>query len=256
MLLRQFPEKEKFHQLSKTFNVVPVCSEILSDLDTPVSILEKLYQRRGPVFLLESAEGGERWGRYSFLSTSAKSQIRVYADRIEVEENSGISSIKHSGNPLSVLRKLMQQFRPAEIPELPRFWCGLVGYLTYEMVSFFESIPHQWPLEKPLAHFMIPDELLIFDNIRHTLQLVRICFLSGQVDAESEYSAATRGIDALREKIRQPMGKPLSSTPHAPIGCVPCCRKGRFANSSGKPRIISGREILFRQSCHNPLFAK
>ncbi|MFH0725258.1 MAG: anthranilate synthase component I family protein [Pseudomonadota bacterium] len=230
MLLRHFPEKERFHQLSKAFNVVPVCSEILSDLDTPVSILEKLYQRRGPVFLLESAEGGERWGRYSFLSTSAKSQIRVFADRIEVEENGVISSTEHHNNPLGVLRKLMQQFRPAEIPELPRFWCGLVGYLTYEMVSFFESIPHQWPLEKPLAHFMIPDELLIFDNIRHTLQLVSICFLSGQADAEREYGAAALRIDALREKIRQPIGKPLSSAPHAPYRLTPLLPQETFCD--------------------------
>lgn len=212
MLLRKFPDREQFHALSKKFNVLPVCAEILSDLDTPVSILEKLYERRGPVFLLESAEGGERWGRYSFLSTSAKSQVRVFSNRIEMEENGAISSIGHYGNPLGVLRKLMQQFRPAEIPELPRFWCGLVGYLTYEMVSFFESIPHEWPLEKPLAHFMIPDELLIFDNIRHTLQLVSICFPSPQTDTDSEYDAALNRIDVLREKIRRPVGNATPST--------------------------------------------
>jgi anthranilate synthase component I len=207
MLLRQFPDREDFRHLSQTFNVIPVCTEILSDLDTPVSILEKLYERRGPVFLLESAEGGERWGRYSFFSTSAKSQIRVFATRIEIEENGAISTIGHANTPLNALRDLMQQFRPADIPQLPRFWCGLVGYLTYEMVSFFESIPHEWPVEKPLAHFMIPDELLIFDNIRHTLQLVSICFPSAQTDIESEYNAALDRIAALREKIRHPTGK-------------------------------------------------
>jgi anthranilate synthase component I len=211
MLLRQFPDREKFRVLSKAFNVIPVCAEILSDLDTPVSILEKLYRRTGPVFLLESAEGGERWGRYSFLSTSAKSQIRVFANRIEIEENGAVSSMGHYGNPLNVLRKLMQQFRPADIPELPRFWCGLVGYLTYEMVSFFESIPHEWPIEKPLAHFMIPDELLVFDNIRHTLQLISICFHSAEADPGAEYEEALKRIDILRERIRQPMRRPIDS---------------------------------------------
>jgi anthranilate synthase component I len=230
MLLRQFPDREKFCQLSKTFNVIPVCAEILSDLDTPVSILEKLYEQRGPVFLLESAEGGERWGRYSFLSTSAKSQIRVFANRIEMEENGAISNIGHYGDPLGVLRKLMQQFRPAEIPELPRFWCGLVGYLTYEMVSFFESIPHEWPSEKPLAHFMIPDELLIFDNVRHTLQLVSICFPSVEADAEDEYKAALNRIDVLREKIRQPMSRSFFSATSGPYRLTPLLPQESFCN--------------------------
>ena len=63
----------------------------------------------------------------------------------------------------------MQQFHPAQISGLPRFWGGLVGYLTYEMVSFFEKIPNKLTDDKPLAHFIIPDELLIFDNIRHSL---------------------------------------------------------------------------------------
>lgn len=209
MLLRQFPTREKFRKLAETSNVIPVCIEILSDLDTPVSILEKLYERNGPVFLLESAEGGERWGRYSFLSTSAKSHIRVFADHVEVEENGRGSRIEHGGNPLSILRKLMEPFRPPEIPELPRFWCGLVGYLTYEMVSFFESIPSRWPREKPLAHFMIPDELLVFDNIRHTLQLICISFLDQQSDAEEAYDKAVDRIRALLYKIRQPIGRPV-----------------------------------------------
>ena len=63
----------------------------------------------------------------------------------------------------------MKQYEPADLPELPRFWGGMVGYLNYEMVSFFEKIPNKWPDEKPLAHFIIPDELIIFDNIRNTL---------------------------------------------------------------------------------------
>jgi anthranilate synthase component 1 len=199
--------------LSGKHNVVPVCAEILSDMDTPVSILSKLYGEKGPVFLLESAEGGERWGRYSFLSTSAKCLVRVFREHLEVEEYGRIETIDHQGRPLEALRTLMQRFRPAHVPELPRFWCGLVGYITYEMVSFFEAIPHQLPAESPLASFMIPDEVLIFDNIRHTLQLVAICYPESGTSGEALYETALERIENIREKLRRPIRE--SSTPQA-----------------------------------------
>jgi anthranilate synthase component 1 len=98
------------------------------------------------------------------------------------------------------------------------------------MVSFFESIPHEWPVEKPLAHFMIPDELLIFDNIRHTLQLVSICFPSVQTDIESAYNAALNRIAALREKIRQPTGKSYAPPADATYRLTPLLPQETFCN--------------------------
>ncbi|MFO7686692.1 MAG: hypothetical protein R6V60_11415, partial [Desulfobacterales bacterium] len=72
MLLNQFPDKKEFCRLAKKCNVVPLCVEILADTETPVSLLHKFYDGKGPVFLFESVEGGERWGRFSFLGTSAR----------------------------------------------------------------------------------------------------------------------------------------------------------------------------------------
>ena len=76
MRIRQFPDPEAFRQLSRKHNVIPVCAEILADSDTPVSILKKFYRRRGPAFLFESVEGGEQWGRYSFLGTAAHCHLK------------------------------------------------------------------------------------------------------------------------------------------------------------------------------------
>ncbi len=228
MLLRRFPDRETFCQLSGKYNVVPVCAEILSDMDTPVSILGKLYGQEGPVFLLESAEGGERWGRYSFFSTSAKCLVRVFKEHIEVEEKGRIETIDHQGRPLEALRGLMQRFRPAQVPELPRFWCGLVGYITYEMVSFFEAIPHQLPSDKPLASFMIPDEVLIFDNIRHTLQLVAICYPEGDATGEALYGAALEKIEHIRERLRQPIRESSVQKSDVPYQLRPTLAEERF----------------------------
>jgi anthranilate synthase component I len=217
MRIRQFPSKEQFVKLTADKNVIPVCIEILADTETPVSLLKKIRNHQNSVFLLESVEGGERWGRYSFLGASARTHIRVYSDVVKIMENGHEISIKHEGNPFNVLKNLMSRYHAAQLPGLPRFWGGLVGYLTYEMVSFFERIPHQWPREKPLAHFIIPDELIIFDNIRHTLTAIVVTFPENPKTAETEYDSAIQRI----ENLLKVMGKPLLDVPFEkkPLSC-------------------------------------
>lgn len=183
MLLNNFPDLKAYKEFSKKYNVIPVCTEILADTETPVSLLRKFYSNHGSVFLFESVEGGERWGRYSFLGTSARTNVRIYKEFIEITTDNTAEKIEHMGDPFLVLRKLMAHYIPAEIPGLPRFWGGLVGYMNYEMVSFFESIPNTWPEDKPVSHFIIPDELLIFDNIKNTLLIVVITFLEDLTDS-------------------------------------------------------------------------
>ena len=200
MFIQQFPEPERFRALAADYNVVPVCAEILADTETPVSLLRKLYEDRGPVFLFESVEGGERWGRYSFLSASARGHVRVFRDAVEVSENGNSERIEHGGDPLAVLRTLMARYRPAPAPELPRFWGGLVGYFTYETVSFFEAIPDRLPEETPMARFIVPDELIIFDNIRNTLMAVAIAFPRGEADADAAYEDARNRLERLLER--------------------------------------------------------
>ena len=197
MLLKHFPEKDQFSQLANAHNVIPVCAEILADTETPVSLLKKFYDQQQPVFLLESVEGGERWGRYSFLGTSVRSDIRIFADEVRIQDNAKQTTIAHNGDPLHVLKDIMDHYQPARITELPRFWGGMVGYLTYEMVSFFEAIPNQWPDDKPLAHFVIPEELLIFDNIRNTLMIVVTVFTDAHNQTDALYAAARERIDAI-----------------------------------------------------------
>jgi anthranilate synthase component 1 len=212
MLIRNFPSRDRFTELAGTYNVVPVCMEILADTETPVSLLTKCYRDRGPVFLLESVEGGEKWGRYSFLGTSARSSVAVYRDEVTVSTNGQTETIAHHNDPLAVLKTIMERYRAAQLPELPRFWGGLVGYLTYEMVSFFERIPNMLPKEKPVAHFMLPDELLIFDNIRNTL----MCIAVGFIDEDSPealsrvYADARQRLEKLSDIINTPL-KPEQS---------------------------------------------
>jgi anthranilate synthase component 1 len=193
--------------LARRGNVIPVCREILADTETPLSVLAKVYREEGPVFLLESVEGGERWGRYSFLGASARAILRVFRDRVEIQSGDETTAIEHGGDPLAVLRSFMGQFKPVTLPELPRFWGGLVGYLTYESVSFFESIPVHHDGRAPLARFILPDRLFIFDNVRHTLALVSYAFLNGAAPEES-YEAALASIDSMQGELSQCLAEP------------------------------------------------
>jgi len=202
MQLNQFPSQEEFEALAARHNVVPLCAEILADTDTPVSLLRKFYTGSGPVFLLESVEGGERWGRYSFLGTSARSHIRVFESHVTVTSRGKSQKIPHDGDPLKILKELSTGFDPASVPGLPRFWGGLVGYMTYEMVSFFEKIPNRLPDTTALAHFIIPDELIIFDNIRYTITAVAIAFIDDQKDAAAAYRDAATRIERMTATMR------------------------------------------------------
>jgi anthranilate synthase component 1 len=205
MLLKKFPDKKTYCQLSSQYNVIPVCTEILADTETPVSLLNK-FHGKSPVFLLESVEGGERWGRYSFLGTSARSHIRIFSDHVEILQGNVREEILHHGNPLSVLRNLMKSYSPAIIDDLPRFWGGMVGYLTYEMVSFFEKIPNQWPKNKPMAHFIIPDEIIIFDNIQNTLKAMVITFTEDAAGSPDQaYDQAFQRINRMLSLMKSPI---------------------------------------------------
>lgn len=207
MKIRQFPDRNRFTELAQRHNVVPVCVEILADMETPVSLLTKLYRKQGPIFLLESVEGGEKWGRYSFIGTSARTSVEVFRESVKVRTDGQTKTIAHNNDPLAVLKSVLDQYQAAQLPELPRFWGGLVGYLTYEMVSFFERIPNTLPDDKPMAHFVLPEEVLIFDNIQNTLMCIAVGFVDNPEAAGATYDAACQRLDKLQALINTPLAE-------------------------------------------------
>ncbi len=216
MFLREYPTKSEFAEHAKKSGVVPVCEEILADSETPVSLLGRFFanDRSRKVFLLESVEGGERWGRYSFLGVSAHATVRVYAKHIDIARGEDIERIEHYGKPLPALRELMARYTPANIPQLPRFWGGLVGYFTYESVSFFESrVPNKLGDNEPLAVFVIPDELLIFDNVSNSLTVSVLTYPEKGADTDKLFDSAKERIKELITKIKsavEPESEPIN----------------------------------------------
>ncbi|MHC1724637.1 MAG: anthranilate synthase component I family protein [Syntrophobacteraceae bacterium] len=203
MELGIYPERSEFLNMAARGNLIPVCLELLADTETPVSALAKIYKGQGPVFLLESMEGGERWGRYSFLGNAATKTIRVFRDEVEIENGSEVERIAHEGNPLNVLRSVMSAFKPVTLPRLPRFWGGMVGFFSYEFVSFFEAIPNKMSPDVPLAQFILPGQLFIFDNVKHTLTLVAYGHVENG-DADAAYDQALETLVEMKSKLAGP----------------------------------------------------
>jgi len=247
MDLRQFPTKERFIKLGQATNVVPVCLEMLADLETPVSVLMKLYRQKPPLFLFESVEGGERWGRYSFMGVRAHSMVTVFQDHVAVEKGCHVTRIPYKKEPFKVLRQLMSGFKTAAISELPRFWGGLVGCFTYEMVSFIEKISNKLPPEAPLAKFCIPDQVLIFDNVQKTLVLVAIAFLEEETDLAQCYTHLHQELIQLKKDITAPLRpKPVDlASKQAPPALKPLLPKGAFQErvKRTKAYILNGDVI-------------
>jgi len=240
MFLTEFPSRDAFTALGERADVIPLCREILADQETPVSLLTRFYTPETPLFLLESVEGGERWGRYSFMGVSARMEVRVFEDHVEVKSGETITKTAHNGEPLTVLRDLMAGYNAAELPELPRFQGGLTGFMTYEMVSFFEKIPHDHPKEKPLAHFVLADEMLLFDNIRHTMVAMVLCFKEDNPDMEALFEDGKERLDALIEKVEHGNGKEPDKRPETPLVPQPTIPEEAF-----RAKVVKTREAIF-----------
>ncbi len=205
------PSFEEFKELSKRGNLIPVYREILADEETPVTALLKI-RKRPYAFLLESVEGGEKWGRYTFLGADPLAVVRVKPGEVEVRSNGHLMQIPHGGDPLAVLKELLARYRPVTVGGLPRFSGGAVGFLSYDMVRYFEKRLAKNPrADSGLddAVFMVTDTLIVFDNVRHTIKVVASARCDdGPGCLEGAYAEATAKIDGMIERLQEPV-KPL-----------------------------------------------
>jgi anthranilate synthase component 1 len=178
------PNLKEFLRLSKKNNVIPVYKEINADLDTPVSAFLKI-KNNGYAFLLESVEGQEKLARYSFLGVAPSLIFKSKGRNIEIthalrKRRKFLTDL----TPLDEVKKIMQQFKSPHIKGLPRFSGGLVGFIGYDMVRFFEKIPdkNSDEINLPDCVLMLMDTILVFDHVKHTIKIVSNAVLPNKRD--------------------------------------------------------------------------
>lgn len=196
-----YPDIKEFRALCKRGNLIPVYREILADMDTPVSAFLKIGG--SPSFLLESVVGGEKWARYSFLGSNPSKIIRGRGKKIEIREREKKPVVFETEDPVAVLKKELSVYRPVDVPGLPRFSGGLVGYMGYDMVRFFERVPDSDKpgLDLPDMFFMLADTMLIFDSLKQKIKIVSNVHVDGK-SASKAYKEAVERIDETVKKLK------------------------------------------------------
>lgn len=202
--MNYFPSKKEFIRLSAKGNLIPVYGAISADLETPVSAFMKI-DKGDYSFLLESVEGTEKIARYSFLGSSPSLVFKSKGRDIEIIDNGERKRFITEQDPLFEMKKILGKYKFVPVEGLGRFCGGLVGFMGYDMVNFFESLPSSKPddLNVPDAVFLLTDTILIFDHVNHKIKVVSNAYIEGEPSAA--YDAAVKKIDNLIALLERPL---------------------------------------------------
>ncbi|OIO37311.1 MAG: anthranilate synthase component I, partial [Candidatus Omnitrophica bacterium CG1_02_49_10] len=196
-----YPSKKQFIKLARRGNIIPVYRSIPIGKHIPVEVFNAVDEG-GFSFLLESMKGPEKIARYSFIGTSPKFVFKSFGRRVFVLSGSRAKSFKARRDPLSEIEKMMSKYRFVEVQGLPRFCGGLVGYMGYDMVRFFERLPdkNKDDLETPDSVLMLAEDMIIFDHKEGLIKAVSNAHISGS--AGVAYDRSHRKIDRMIGNIK------------------------------------------------------
>ena len=211
------PTLDVFEELATRANLIAVLREVAADLDTPLSLFRRLDDGRTS-FLFESVEGGEKWARYSFIGSGARAIFRARGREVEWSCAGRDERLRVEGDPLELLRERLARYRSATPPGmvLPRFIGGAVGLVGYDWVRFVEAVPdaNPDPLGLPDLWFVLPETVVVYDNVRQTALIVRHVEIEPGDDPRRRYREAAAAVDATVERLREPLPR---ETPHDPV---------------------------------------
>ena len=223
-----FPSEKEFLKLTKKGNLIPIYKEIPGDLDTPVSAYFKIAQDAKHSFLLESVEGEEKVARFSFLARDPELILQTKGSSAKLIRFQGkkrlVESKKVTDTPLTFIRKILKQYRFVEVPDLPRFCGGMVGYLSYDVVRFFEKLPQNAldDLKLPDVYLMLAKNIIIFDHLNHKIKIVSCVHVDSKISQPTKikaYHKALKQIDQVIHDLHhvvlvteKPLAKKRSST--------------------------------------------
>ncbi len=215
--LNLVPSLEEARRLARSYDVVPLHAEFIGDLETPISAVLR-FSGEDTVFLLESAESAERFGRYSFLGFDPKRTLSYRKGVYTIVDADGVREVP-ARDPFRGLAEIVGKKSVAPLPNLPAFVGGAVGYFSYDAVRYLERLPGAPPddLDVPEAYFAVTDALIVFDHLRHKVLVVSLVDAAGLRDVEGEgFSAAYRraadDIRRISERLSAPLTRRVSSS--------------------------------------------
>ncbi len=188
--------------IEQGYNRIPVVCEVLADLDTPLSVYLKLVE--GPFgYLFESVHGGEKWGRYSIIGLPCRTLLKVTGEQVTVETDGEPVETATVEDPLAFVEAFKARYRVPELPHMPRFSGGLVGYFGYDTVGYIEprlrNPDKPDPLGCPDILLMVSDELVVFDNLSGRMYLI----VHADIERGDTLAAADGRIRKLTERMQQ-----------------------------------------------------
>ncbi|MBO4511471.1 MAG: anthranilate synthase component I [Victivallales bacterium] len=196
---------KRFQSLAAKGEIVPVFQELPADMETPVSVLERFAGDEN-VCLMESVERSEVFGRYSFLGVNPRAIFTVEDGIPYMLMDGQRLKLKYSKYPLDALRTIVSKKKLARDSALPPLPGGAIGYLCYEAVNMFEKLPQpKSPLETPVCAFMLTDEIIAFDNVKHTMQVIVNVHLDHFPSLNEAFEIGERRVEALVERIQKPV---------------------------------------------------
>lgn len=208
--------REEFLRLAADgYNRIPLSFETLADFDTPLSIYLKLADAPNS-YLLESVQGGEKWGRYSIIGLPCRTVLRVYDYQVRISIDGMETERFDCADPLAFVEEFKARYQVPTVPGLPRFDGGLVGYFGYDCVRYVEkrlaTCPNPDPLGNPDILLMVSDAVVVFDNLAGKIHAIVLADPS----EENAYERGQARLEELLERLRQPITRVAASTSRRP----------------------------------------
>ncbi len=234
------PSFSDFKQMATLGNLIPVFEEIHFDWETPISAFRKIDDGKTS-FLLESVEGAEKWGRYSFLGSGSSHLFRSKGEAFEILKNGEVLYRGKAKDPLRPLQEFMGNYHPVLQDGLPRFSGGAVGYLSYDVARCFEKIPERLPYDINLydCSFTITDVLLAFDNLKKKIKVIFNLFLDDQQTLEEAYREAQEKIESIIAKLQRPHPRLTERE-----GFIPCALQSNFSKEDYTKVVEKAKEYI------------
>jgi len=232
--------------MARQGNLIPVYQEFLADTETPVSAYLKIRDKSFS-YLLESADGGKKWGRYSFIGY--KPYLTALSRHREMEISIGKEkrTLKDVEDPLQVLRDIIKDIKPVTIKELATFEGGLVGYVNYDLIRKWEYLPGISPEDTvmPEILFTASKRLIVFDHLTHQIKVIAFAYLGENDDLKALYNLACEEVNETIAELQRPMSSISEEAPFSLTDLESNFKEYDFNESvrKAKEHIVAGDVI-------------